>query len=66
METVLYIISAVVTVIVIAVAAFFFGIPGWVPPDRKPDKETMTIIAVILGLMMLVIIGAAIWETIIK
>ncbi len=66
MQTVLQIIGAAVAVVLIASAAVFFGIPGWVPGDRKPDKETMTIIAVILGLIVCVITGAVIWQTIAK
>ena len=64
METLLQIIGAIVAVVVIAGAVVFFGIPGWIPGDRKPDKETMAVIAVIFGLIVVVIIGAVIWEKI--
>ena len=66
METVLQIIVGVIAVVVIAVAAVLFGVPGWVPGDRKPDKEVMTIVAVIFGLIVFVIIVAVTWETIAK
>ncbi len=66
METLLQIAVALVTLIVVVIAAVFFGIPEWVPGDRKPDKETMTVLGVIFGLIVFVIIGAILWENLIK
>lgn len=47
-------------------AAVLFSTTGFVPGDRKPDKEAMTIMAVIFGFILLIIIGGVIWENIIK
>lgn len=66
METVLYIIGAVAAVTVIVLAVVVFGIPGWVPSDRKPDRETITAVALILGLIVLLIIAGVIWEILTK
>lgn len=66
MENVLYIIGSVAAVIVVVLAAVFFGIPGWAPSGRKPDKEMLTVIAVILGLIIVIILGVVVRKIIIQ
>jgi len=60
METLIQIIVGIIAVLVVSGAIFFFGVPGFVPFDRKPDKESMIIIGFIFGLIVFVIIMAAI------
>ena len=62
METVFQIIGVVAVVAVIIVATVFFGIPAWIPGEQKPNRETMMVIGVILGLIVCVVIGAVLWE----
>ena len=66
METVFYVIGTTGVVAVVILATVLFGVPSWTGPDRKPDKETVYIIAVILGLMVLVVMGAILWGVITK
>jgi|TARA_B100001971_G_scaffold178213_1_gene173016 uncharacterized membrane protein YidH (DUF202 family) len=60
-DTTLEIIGLIAVVIVIGIIAATFGIPAFVP-DKRPDKETVQVIAVIAGLIAIVIIGTVLWE----
>lgn len=59
-QTVLQIIGVAVFVLITAI---FFSSDTFVP-DKKPDKETMGVIAFIFGLIVFIIVGAVIWEKI--
>ena len=61
MDTTLQIIGLIVAVIIIGIIAALFGIPAFVP-DKKPDKDTIKVLAVLAGLIVIVIIGTVLWE----
>ena len=61
MGSVSSIIGGIVVMILIILTAVFFGIPGWVP-GHKPDKETMGIIAVLIGIILLIAVAALQWN----
>ncbi len=55
---VLKILGTVAAVIVFVAAAFIFGVPQAPLPDRKPNRETLTILLILLGLICLIIVPA--------
>lgn len=55
-------IIAVSGVVLVILAAVFFGVPGWAPDGRKPDRESAIIIAVILGFALAIAAGAVLWS----
>lgn len=47
-------------IVLLFMVLVFFGVPAWFP-DRKPSKEVLVILMVLL-LLALVIVGLAVWE----